>query len=138
MIQTSCASCSSWWEDLTTKGHEGLEDNIALGEAQRTPRKTKTFFAVLASWREKMTPKYGSREDAKAAKANLKPKFEIRNSKQFQINKITRFQTAFRHFGILFVSDFDIRISDFVLVMVSWRDKRCLSRSVEHLRGMII
>jgi len=49
--------------------------------------------------------------------AALNPKHEIRNSKQSQITKFQMFQTrGFRNFEFRkfeFVSDFDIRISDF-------------------------
>ncbi len=48
---------------------------------------------------------------------DLNPKHEIRNSKQSQITKFQMFQTReFRNFEFRkfeFVSDFDIRISDF-------------------------
>jgi hypothetical protein len=50
-------------------------------------------------------------------KAGSNPKHEIRNSKQYQMAKFQMFQTReFRNFEFRkfeFVSDFDIRISDF-------------------------
>ena len=50
-------------------------------------------------------------------KAGLNAKHEIRNSKQSQMTKFQMFQTReFRNFEFRkfeFVSDFDIRISDF-------------------------